>query len=81
MNGFWFSEEQEAIREGVLRLCARFDADYWRRTDETGHHRCSESPSLPRLAGLRAKNAARLAHGQAVSKGYSNNLGLARTRF
>lgn len=36
MNGFWFSEEQEAIREGVLRLCARFDADYWRRTDETG---------------------------------------------
>ena len=24
MNGFWFSEEQEAIREGVLRLCARY---------------------------------------------------------
>jgi acyl-CoA dehydrogenase len=36
MNGFWFTEEQEAIREGVLRLCAGFDADYWRRTDETG---------------------------------------------
>ncbi|MFC3070360.1 acyl-CoA dehydrogenase family protein [Phenylobacterium soli] len=36
MNGFWFTEEQEAIREGVLRLCARFDADYWRRADETG---------------------------------------------
>ena len=36
MNGFWFTEEQEAIREGVLKLCARFDADYWRRTDETG---------------------------------------------
>ncbi|HEY8004091.1 MAG TPA: acyl-CoA dehydrogenase family protein [Phenylobacterium sp.] len=36
MNGFWFSDEQEAIREGVLRLCARFDAEYWRRTDETG---------------------------------------------
>lgn len=36
MNGFWFTEEQDAIREGVLRLCARFDADYWRRTDETG---------------------------------------------
>ncbi len=36
MNGFWFTEEQEAIRDGVLRLCARFDADYWRRTDETG---------------------------------------------
>jgi acyl-CoA dehydrogenase len=36
MNGFWFTEEQAAIREGVLRLCAGFDADYWRRTDETG---------------------------------------------
>jgi len=36
MNGFWFTDEQEAIREGVLRLCARFDADYWRRTDDTG---------------------------------------------
>jgi acyl-CoA dehydrogenase len=36
MNGFWFTEEQEAIREGVLRLCGRFDADYWRRADETG---------------------------------------------
>jgi acyl-CoA dehydrogenase len=36
MNGFWFTDEQEAIREGVLRLCGRFDADYWRRTDETG---------------------------------------------
>jgi acyl-CoA dehydrogenase len=36
MNGFWLTDEQEAIREGVLRLCARFDADYWRRTDETG---------------------------------------------
>jgi len=36
MTGFWFTDEQEAIRESVLRLCARFDADYWRRTDETG---------------------------------------------
>ena len=36
MNGFWFSDEQQAIREGVLKLCARFDAGYWRRTDETG---------------------------------------------
>ena len=36
MNGFWLTDEQEAIREGVLRLCGRFDADYWRRTDETG---------------------------------------------
>ncbi|MFI4966684.1 MAG: acyl-CoA dehydrogenase family protein [Caulobacterales bacterium] len=36
MNGFWFTDEQAAIREGVLRLCAGFDAEYWRRTDETG---------------------------------------------
>src|SRR5258708_14996320 len=36
MNGFWFTDEQQAIRDGVLKLCARFDADYWRRTDETG---------------------------------------------
>jgi acyl-CoA dehydrogenase len=36
MNGFWFTEEQQAIRDGVLRLCERFDAEYWRRTDETG---------------------------------------------
>jgi len=36
MSGFWFTEEQEQIRDSVLRLCARFDADYWRRTDETG---------------------------------------------
>ncbi len=36
MNGFWFTEEQQAIRDGVLKLCERFDAEYWRRTDETG---------------------------------------------
>jgi acyl-CoA dehydrogenase len=36
MNGFWFTDEQQAIRDGVLKLCARFDDDYWRRTDETG---------------------------------------------
>ena len=36
MNGFWFTDEQQAIRDGVLKLCARFDADYWRRADETG---------------------------------------------
>jgi len=35
-NGFWFTEEQQAIRDGVLKLCARFDAEYWRKTDETG---------------------------------------------
>jgi acyl-CoA dehydrogenase len=36
MNGFWLSDEQQAIRDGVQRLCDRFDADYWRRTDESG---------------------------------------------
>jgi acyl-CoA dehydrogenase len=36
MTGFWLSDEQQAIREGVERVCARFDADYWRRTDESG---------------------------------------------
>lgn len=36
MSGFWFTDEQQAIRDGVLKLCERFDADYWRRTDETG---------------------------------------------
>ena len=36
MSGFWLSDEQQAIRDAVLRLCERFDADYWRRTDESG---------------------------------------------
>lgn len=36
MNGFWFTDEQQAIRDSVLKLCAAFDAEYWRRTDETG---------------------------------------------
>ncbi|KRA63878.1 acyl-CoA dehydrogenase [Caulobacter sp. Root655] len=36
MAGFWLTEEQEAIREGVAKLCAGFDDEYWRRTDETG---------------------------------------------
>ena len=36
MSGFWLSDEQQAIVESVGRLCAGFDADYWRKTDETG---------------------------------------------
>mgnify|MGYP001398925557 CR=1 FL=1 len=36
MSGFWLNDEQEAIVESVTRLCSDFDADYWRRTDETG---------------------------------------------
>jgi acyl-CoA dehydrogenase len=33
---FGFTDEQEQIRQSVLRLCTRFDAEYWRRADETG---------------------------------------------
>src|SRR5579884_2442820 len=36
MSGFWFSEEQQAIRDSVLKLCAGFDAGYWRAADEEG---------------------------------------------
>lgn len=36
MSGFWLTQEQEAIVESVTRLCAQFDADYWRKADETG---------------------------------------------
>lgn len=36
MSGFWLSDEQQAIVDSVTRLCANFDAEYWRRTDETG---------------------------------------------
>ena len=33
---FSFSEEQRSIRDAVEKICARFDADYWRKRDETG---------------------------------------------
>jgi acyl-CoA dehydrogenase len=36
MSGFWLTEEQEAIREGVARICANYGDEYWRKTDETG---------------------------------------------
>jgi acyl-CoA dehydrogenase len=36
MSGFWLSDEQQAIRDAVQRVCDRFDADYWRRTDDSG---------------------------------------------
>jgi acyl-CoA dehydrogenase len=36
MSGFWLSDEQQAIREAVLRLCEGFDAAYWREVDESG---------------------------------------------
>ncbi|WP_369060182.1 acyl-CoA dehydrogenase family protein [Caulobacter sp. 73W] len=36
MTGFRLTDEQEAIRDGVARVCERFDDEYWRKTDETG---------------------------------------------
>ena len=30
------NEDQQAIRDAVAKVCAQFDAEYWRRTDETG---------------------------------------------
>ena len=36
MSGFWLTEEQEAIREGVSRVCSNYGDDYWLKTDDTG---------------------------------------------
>jgi acyl-CoA dehydrogenase len=36
MSSFWLTEEQEAIREGVSRVCANYGDDYWLKTDDTG---------------------------------------------
>ena len=36
MSAFWFDEQQDAIRDGVVRTLALFGDDYWRETDETG---------------------------------------------
>ena len=36
MSGFWLTDEQESIREGVAKVMADFDAEYWRNADETG---------------------------------------------
>ena len=36
MSAFWPTDEQAAIREGVEQVCADFDDDYWRQTDESG---------------------------------------------
>ncbi|RYF92338.1 MAG: acyl-CoA dehydrogenase [Caulobacteraceae bacterium] len=36
MSGFWLTEEQEAIREGVTKVMADFADEYWRNADETG---------------------------------------------
>jgi len=37
MTAFEFTEDQQAIFDSVSRLCARFDAAYWREVDETGN--------------------------------------------
>jgi acyl-CoA dehydrogenase len=36
MSSFWPTDEQAAIREGVEQVCADFDDDYWRQTDDSG---------------------------------------------
>ncbi|HEY2659653.1 MAG TPA: acyl-CoA dehydrogenase family protein [Caulobacteraceae bacterium] len=36
MSGFWLTEDQEAIREGVQRVCSNYGDDYWLKTDDTG---------------------------------------------
>ena len=36
MSGFWLTEEQEQIREGVAKVCARYGEDYWLKGDESG---------------------------------------------
>ena len=36
MSGFWLTEDQEAIREAVARLCAQYGDDYWLETDNSG---------------------------------------------
>ncbi len=36
MSSFWLSDEQEAIRDGVTRVCNAYKDDYWLKTDDTG---------------------------------------------
>lgn len=36
MSGFWLTEDQEAIREGVQKVCSNYGDDYWLKADETG---------------------------------------------
>jgi len=33
---FTFTEDQEAVREAIAKLCAKYDAAYWRRCDADG---------------------------------------------
>jgi acyl-CoA dehydrogenase len=36
MSGFWLTDEQEQIREGVAKVCAKYGEDYWLKGDESG---------------------------------------------
>jgi acyl-CoA dehydrogenase len=36
MSAFWLDEQQESIRDGVAKVLAPYNDDYWRRVDETG---------------------------------------------
>ena len=36
MSGFWLTEQQEAIRDGVLQICSHYGDDYWLNADDTG---------------------------------------------
>jgi acyl-CoA dehydrogenase len=36
MSGFWLTDEQEAVREGVAKVCAKYGDDYWKAADDTG---------------------------------------------
>jgi acyl-CoA dehydrogenase len=33
---FAFTEEQEAIREAIVKICARFPDEYWMKRDKEG---------------------------------------------
>ena len=34
---FEFSEQQEAIREAIAKICSQFGDDYWLARDQDGH--------------------------------------------
>ena len=58
------TEDQEAIRDAVAAVCAQFDAEYWRKTDETGEwpvpvHRWLLAPTAELTPALVARAIAR----------------------
>ena len=40
---FGFSPEQDAIREAIAKICARFGDDYWLKKDKEGNKRTGSS--------------------------------------